>query len=53
MATTHNFNDKANYTEGGKWFGDYGESICEWSWNADTKTLKVQCGNKGKQKGFE
>jgi len=49
MAITHNFNDEVNYAEGGQWCGDYGESICEWFWNADTKVLTVECGDKGRR----
>ena len=49
MATTHKFNDEANYAAGGEWLGDYGENVCKWFWNADTKVLSVECGDKGRR----
>jgi hypothetical protein len=38
---THRFNDPKDPTRGGTWFGEHGRRICDWSWDATTKTMKV------------
>ena len=47
---THRFNDPKDPTRGGTWFGDYGRRICDWSWDANTKTVKVTRGKRGKRR---
>jgi len=50
MTTTHSFNDDEDYSKGGQWFDDYGGRICEWSWDAPSKVLTVECGIKGSRR---
>ena len=38
---THRFNNPNDLTQGGTWFGEHGRRICDWSWDATTKTVKV------------
>jgi hypothetical protein len=38
---THRFNHPNDPTQGGSWFGEHGRRICDWSWDATTKTVKV------------
>jgi hypothetical protein len=45
----HRFNHPKDPTKGGTWFGDRGRRLCDWSWDATTKTLKVTCGKHSKR----
>jgi len=45
---THRFNHPNDLTKGGTWFGAYGKRICDWSWNAATKTVTVTRGPRGR-----
>ena len=47
MATTHSFNNDADYTDGGQWFDDFGRRICQWQWNVKSRELTVTCGSTG------
>jgi len=38
---THRFNDPEDPTRGGTWFGEHGRRICDWSWDATTKTVRI------------
>jgi hypothetical protein len=38
---THRFNHPNDTTQGGGWFGERGRRLCDWSWGATTKTVKV------------
>jgi hypothetical protein len=38
---THRFNYPKDPTRGGTWFGEHGRRICDWSWDATTKTMRV------------
>ncbi len=42
---THHFNDENDYTQSGRFAGDYGRTICESSWDADSKVIDVRCGS--------
>ena len=46
---THRFNHPNDPTRGGTWFGDRGRRICDWSWDAATKTVKVTRYGRGKR----
>jgi hypothetical protein len=46
---THRFNDPKDPTKGGTWFGDTGRHICDWSWDAAIKTVRVTLGVHGKR----
>lgn len=41
---THSFRDPADFTKGGRWLDDGGERLCGWTWNDETKMLRVDCG---------
>jgi hypothetical protein len=47
--TTHRFNHPKDPTRGGTWFGERGRRICDWSWDATTKTVKVTRYSGGKR----
>ena len=49
LVTTHRFYDAKDPTRGGTWFGDTGRRICDWSWDAATKTLTVTLGMRTKR----
>jgi hypothetical protein len=38
---THRFNHPNDPSQGGTWFGARGRRLCDWSWDATTKTVKV------------
>ena len=38
---THRFNDPKDPNKGGTWFGEHGRRICDWSWDATTKMVRV------------
>jgi hypothetical protein len=38
---THRFNHPKDPTSGGTWFGEHGRRICDWSWDATRKTVRV------------
>jgi hypothetical protein len=38
---THRFNHPNDPTQGGTWFGEHNKRICDWSWDAATKTVRV------------
>ena len=38
---THRFNHPKDPTRGGTWFGEHGQRICDWSWDATTNTVRV------------
>jgi hypothetical protein len=44
---THRFNHPNDLTKGGTWFGAYGKRVCDWSWDAATKTVTVTRGPRG------
>ena len=46
---THRFNYQSDHSEGGTWFGEYGVSFCDWSWDGGKKILTVRRGWRGKQ----
>ena len=46
---THRFNDPKGPTRGGTWFGEHGRRICDWSWDATTKTVNVTRYTRGKR----
>jgi hypothetical protein len=39
----HRFNHPQDPTRGGTRFGDHSRRICDWSWDATTKTVRVAC----------
>jgi hypothetical protein len=38
---THRFNHPNDPTQGGTWFRDHGERMCDWSFDPATKTVRV------------
>jgi hypothetical protein len=50
MAITHHFVDASDFSKGGRWAGDYGETLCTWTWDADARVLSVQCGSEGRKR---
>jgi hypothetical protein len=46
---THRFNYPKDPTRGGTWFGEHGRRICDWSWDATTKTMRVTRYARGKR----
>ena len=49
MVTTHRFYHPKDATRGGTWFADTGRRICDWSWDAASKTLTVTQGMRSKR----
>ncbi len=47
---THHFNDNSDYTQGGKIADDYGPTICEWTWDSESRVIDVRCGLQGRRK---
>ncbi|MFK8029153.1 MAG: hypothetical protein AB8G18_02855, partial [Gammaproteobacteria bacterium] len=47
---THHFNDENDYKQGGRFAGDYGSTLCEWTWEADSRVIDVRCGSEGHRK---
>ena len=45
----HRFHYESDPIKGGTWFGDRGVRICDWSWDAGKKILRVRRGLHGKQ----
>ena len=50
MAITHRFKNNADYSEGGYWDGHYGDKICKWEWDMDSRVLTVHCGFRGRKR---
>ena len=50
MASTHRFKNNANYAEGGYWNDEYGDKICEWEWDLNSRMLTVRCGFRGRKR---
>jgi hypothetical protein len=48
MAITHHFTDSSDFSKGGRWAADYGETICTWTWDAGARVISVRCGPRGK-----
>jgi hypothetical protein len=46
---THRFNHPKDPTRGGTWFGERGRRLCDWSWDATTKTVRVTRYARAKQ----
>ena len=44
---THHLNDEKDYRQGGRFADDYGRTICEWTWEAESRVIHVRCGSKG------
>ncbi len=44
---THHFNDDNDPTQGGRFKGHYGRLISEWTWDADTRVIQVECCSEG------
>jgi len=50
MASTHRLKNNANYAEGGYWNDEYGDTICEWEWDLNSRILTVHCGFHGRKR---
>ena len=50
MASTHRFKNNADYAEGGYWNDEYGDKICEWDWDVNSRVLTVRCGFHGRKR---
>lgn len=44
LMPTHRFHYEFDPTKGGTWFNDRGVRICDWSWDAEKKLLRVRRG---------
>jgi hypothetical protein len=44
LMPTHRFHYEFDPTKGGTWFSDRGVRICDWSWDAEKKMLRVRRG---------
>jgi hypothetical protein len=44
---THHFAETEDRSiKSGWWAGHYGEKLCTWMWDSETKILEVRCGDR-------
>jgi hypothetical protein len=50
MKATHRFKSEDDISQGGTWFGERGEKICDWEWNPATRTISLVAGHRNHEK---